>query len=427
MNANGLRIKAKRRALFQEFRQSKADVIFVQETHSTPQDTKIWNSEWGARAFYAHGRSNSKGVCILFRRGFTPVISQIISDPEGRFLILQIKVEDVCLSLANIYAPTQNEGIEQSNFLERFNSTLDNLEVTNIFLGGDFNTHIPLTYDRTSPDLNQSGDALRHSSHRATYWARINALLNQYDISDAWLHKYPNSNRFTFHRGSQHSKLDYWFVPNHLLPSISDFTIMPSPLSDHSILSVLVEITPGKRGPGYWRFNNQLLQDPVFVTKMLTHITESLEQEFDTPTAMWEWLKYKIRQFCIQYSIDNNREKRAHVKTLEDRLAILDHDHNLTGSPDIELEATSIKRELAEIKLQQANHIIFRSKARWAMAGEKPSAYFLGLEKRQRKTNVISAIRNELGNVVTNSKEILSVQKAYFEKIYTENDNCSVQ
>lgn len=145
---------------------------------------------------------------------------------------------------------------------------------------------------------------------------------------------------------------------------ISDFTILPHPLSDHSTLSVTVGLPHEARGPGFWRFNNQLLQDSTFFRGMSSHIITTLEEEFDSPTSLWEWLKYKIRQFCIKYSIDSGRERKAHVKALEHRLATLDHDHNLTGSPDIEIEAASIKRELAEIKIHQANQIIFRSKAR---------------------------------------------------------------
>lgn len=54
------------------------------------------------------------------------------------------------------------------------------------------------------------------------------------------------------------------------------------------------------------------------------------------------------------------------------------------------------------------------------MAGEKPSAYFLGLEKRQRKANIITAIRDQEGNLLNNSADILAAEKSYFQNIYTE-------
>lgn len=373
LNTNGLRVQAKRRALFNDFRQSKTDIVFLQETHSTPVDTKIWSSEWGAKVIYAHGRSNSKGVAILFKRGFNPQIYKIIQDPEGRFLIAQILLEGEHLTLINIYAPTQNEGSEQVTFLENLNSIIDDLDILEVFMAGDFNIQLHQKSRQSTTGIT-SGDQLRSPSHRDRYITSLKNLLDQYHLGDAWTHKFPQSKQSTFHRGSQKSTLDYWFIPRHMLDSISTLTVSPHPLSDHSILSLTVGVSPQERGPGYWRFNNLLLEDPDFVTKMNEYITLLLTEEMDNPMLLWEWVKYKIRQFCIQYSSTTNRERNAHVRSLEDRLAKLAHDHNLTGSPDIEMEVASIKRELAEIKIQHANTIIFRARARWAMAGEKPSA-----------------------------------------------------
>lgn len=385
LNTNGLRVQAKRRAMFNDFRQAKAEIIFLQETHSVPSDTKIWNSEWGAKIFYAHGRSNSKGVAILFKRGFNLKVIKTIPDPEGRFLVLQVLVEGEILTLINIYAPTQNEGAEQASFLENLNSTIDDLEIADLFMGGDFNVQIHWYSSRLPANNTPGPQNQRSASQRDSYIARINDILDYFLISDPWKHKHPHSNQSTFHRGSQHSTLDYWFMPRRLLDSVSNYTITTHPLSDHSLLSVTLEESPQERGPGYWRFNNQLLEDPEFIRKMNDHIATTLRDETDNPMLLWEWVKYKIRQFCIQYSKITNKARIAHTKSLENRLGKLAHDHNMIGSPDIEFEAASIKRELVEIKIQQANKIIFRARARWAMAGEKPSAYFLGLEKRQRK------------------------------------------
>lgn len=233
----------------------------MQETHSVLSDTKMWNSEWGAKATYAHGRSNSKGVAILFKRGFNPTVSNVVKDPEGRFLIMQIVVEGESLTLINVYAPTQSEGTEQSNFLENLNSTIDDLEISDVLMGGDFNIHIHQNSGQSARGSHLGDSNPRSSSQRSRYITSIHALLDQYHLADAWLHKFPRANRSTFHRGSQNSILDYWFLPCHMLDSISNFSITPHPLSDHSILSVSIGLIPQDRGPGYWRFNNQLLED----------------------------------------------------------------------------------------------------------------------------------------------------------------------
>lgn len=64
---------------------------------------------------------------------------------------------------------------------------------------------------------------------------------------------------------------------------------------------------------------------------------------------------------------------------------------------------------------------IFRARARWAMEGEKPSAYFLGLERRKTKDMTITALKDENGRILTSNQEILERQKSYFTKIYEES------
>lgn len=95
--------------------------------------------------------------------------------------------------------------------------------------------------------------------------------------------------------------------------------------------------------------------------------------------------------------------------------------NDLADSSDTVSEVESIKRELREIAESKANTAIFRSKTRWSMLGEKPSAYFLGLERRMEKGKIMVALRNERGRLVSDNKEILNLQKRHFDKIYTED------
>lgn len=89
-----------------------------------------------------------------------------------------------------------------------------------------------------------------------------------------------------------------------------------------------------------------------------------------------------------------------------------------TESEDITCEYQSVKRELAEIKQHQANAAIFRTRANWALAGEKPTAYFLGLEKRKSKAKTISTLKDNHGRHLTNYKDILDYGKNFFKSIY---------
>lgn len=406
LNVNEMRRDTKRRAIFADLHNCGADIIFLQETHSTSHDQRIWLSEWGGEGRFSHGRSNSRGVATLFKRGHSFEIKKEISDQEGRFLLLQIKVREDIFTFLNIYAPTQSQSRDQDDFIQKVGQTLDNLEITDLFVGGDFNTQLHLgSHSSTSSNSYSSG---------------INSLMKDYSLSDLWQEKFPSNHRGTFHRGTYSARLDYWLIPSHLTPQ-SSIKISPHPLSDHSVVTAELTLSNNIQGPGYWRFKNELLKDHSFITEMRTFLDEIITEKIGDPNTQWEWIKYKIRWFSIKYSIQRNRKRNELVKQLTTRLQTLASNYDLSASPDIADEAASLKRELGEIKQAKASSAIFSSKVRWSMYGERPSSYFLGLEKRRSRDSTITTLIDDEGQSITDSKSILNMERDFFTKIYKED------
>ena len=58
LNTRGLRDALKRKTVFNYYRE-RANLICLQETHSTAQDEVIWQSEWGGKIYYSHGTSSA--------------------------------------------------------------------------------------------------------------------------------------------------------------------------------------------------------------------------------------------------------------------------------------------------------------------------------------------------------------------------------
>lgn len=245
-------------------------------------------------------------------------------------------------------------------------------------------------------------------------------MLEEYSLSDLWSEKFPNSHRGTFHRGTYSARLDYWMVPSHQVARAS-IKILPHPLSDHCIVTVEISLSSDKRGPGYWRFNNSLLNDPTFVSEMRTFLDETVAEAEGDPNIQWEWVKFKIRSFSIEYSIKKKRERNRLIKQLQDRLNSLATEFDLSTSPDIAAETTSIKCQLGKILQSKASAAIFYSKARWSMYGERPTSYFLGLEKRQSRDNTVTALIDDTGQIVTQNTAILNMERDYFTNIYKED------
>ena len=83
LNVRGLSNFKKRRAIFAWCRKQNANIIFLQETHSTGNNEKQWKAEWGAPLELAHESSNS--------RGFDCKIIKKVIDPNGRYVSMKFK------------------------------------------------------------------------------------------------------------------------------------------------------------------------------------------------------------------------------------------------------------------------------------------------------------------------------------------------
>lgn len=407
LNANGLRAAPKRRAVFSYLHKLQADILLLQETHCTQADQKIWLSKWGGAGFFCNGRSNARGVCMLLNRNYNPKILKQVTDDDGRLLLLQFKRKDDTITVANVYAPTQSEAREQEHFISRVDQELNNLEISELYIGGDFDTKFQA---RSDPNFT------------TTYTEGIQNILDEFQLADVWKEKNPTITRGTFHRASYTTRLDYWFIPAWTTSQTST-SIIPYPLSDHSIITIEIKYSDNPRGPGFWRLDNNLLQDPTFIKEMKTYLEELGKEKLGEPNLQWEWIKFNIKTFCIRFSSRKNREKRKMVSDLEKRLQQLAEENDLVDSPEVIAEVQSLRRELSEIYQSQANATIFKAKARWSMFGEKPSAYLLGLEKRRSKDNTITSLINDSGRIITSNQQILEMERDFFSKIYKEDQS----
>ena len=67
----------------------KSDIIFLQETYSTPEVENIWKSQWRGDIYFSHGSEHSRGVMILVKEGFDCEFKVCCEDTQGRFIILK--------------------------------------------------------------------------------------------------------------------------------------------------------------------------------------------------------------------------------------------------------------------------------------------------------------------------------------------------
>ena len=84
------------------------------------------------------------GPCILFRQSINKKIYNEITDPDGRYIILDIEIEGLRMTLANIYAPNEDDTSFYINVIQ----LIESLPNDNQIIGGDFNLVLDLEIDK---------------------------------------------------------------------------------------------------------------------------------------------------------------------------------------------------------------------------------------------------------------------------------------
>ena len=111
-------IKYKRREIFSWLRKKKFSIYFLQEDHNTKEVENMWSAEWGYRAVFGGLSSASAGVTILFNNNFDFQIVRQFSNPEGRFVLCDIKIDNKILTLLNIYASNEDKPVFFRKYLQ---------------------------------------------------------------------------------------------------------------------------------------------------------------------------------------------------------------------------------------------------------------------------------------------------------------------
>ena len=274
---------------------------------------------------------------------------------------------------------------------------------TKIVIAGDWNT--------TLHSIDKHGGPPWHETNYR------NSLLNFMDelgLDDAYRLLHPKKKAFTYESKSLKikSRIDFFLIAQSLKLNIRKAENRSSIAPDHKAIFLSVEINDAfHRGPGTWKFNNQLLEDENYV-KLITECLPRIlvkYQEVESHQLLWELIKMEFRTETIQYSKAKRKEFKNRETFLQRKLDVLDneicHGNGLFNQSLLD-EYESIKTELKDIYEKRGQEAMFRSKARWFEKGEKPTNYFFNLEKRNFEKKVIAQLKLENGEIISDMEQI---------------------
>ena len=211
---------------------------------------------------------------------------------------------------------------------------------------------------------------------KSKYNEEFESFLSRYNLEDVWRKRNPDKRQFTFRQKWPiiQSRLDYWFCSSNILNRVSKCDILPSITPDHScVLLQLGQLVDNYCfGKAYWKFNNSLCADPVFVNLLNEKIDEWKGQltHINDKVLLWDFLKMKMREYIISYSKQKAKHRRDEVEKLEKEINRLED--QLIASPIRLIVKETEERNCMLNKIHDYSRqgLRIRSRAQWFLEDE---------------------------------------------------------
>ena len=419
LNINGGGRDRQKRALISEVAtQKRVDVLFLQETHTTPADEIDWGLWWEGSCTLSHGTNLSAGVAVLFRKDANAKVLSSTEVVKGRLLIVKAEIEGSAFCFANIYAP--NRGTERVGFFALLESEVGNYQHDHFIFGGDFNCTLDFTIDRTSEEPHpQSSQSL-------------SGVIAHLDLLDTWRVKHPQSRQYTWVRVRNNrvsaARLDRIYISKSLSSRLIKSHINPVGFTDHHYVSVELVISPGERVRSYWSFNSKLLQDRTFCKSFENFWQQwsSRKSDFVSLKLWWKVGKAQIRVFCQQYTSHSTSRIKAAIQELEVSIRNIEKGSHRVLDPTTGHRLQEKRLELSSLLQERVKGALVRSRFLQLKDMDAPSSFFFNLERSVAQRKQMTCLKLPGGRVTTSPGEMRTHAMDFYADLF-EAEQCSME
>ena len=415
--------------MFNKFREDKYDIVLLQDVHWDKVIQDKIKEEWGYISIISPYTTQARGTAILFDNTFEFSLGEQITSDIGNYTLVEMNLPTgMSIVLGSIYGPNQ----DTPEFYKDLGKLIEKFENPSIILGGDWNSTRNFSID------NKNYKTINNP--RIT--KEIDNLCAVYNLVDPWRIYNPNRKRYTWLQGisNKQARLDYFLCTEELLSITINYKINTKYRSDHAPISMTLELTKEQRGPGTWKFNNKLLLEDEFnkmikeeinITKAIYAATpynpsyiEAISHGFDimiSAPLFWETLLVTLRGKIITYAAKRKRNHNLVKKKIVEEIDSLDAKINTgNGSPAEMIKLNELNERLTQLRKEELNGALIRSRANWLEYGERPRKFFLNLENKNKVNKNISEIKLENGTTLNSQQEILDELADFYEGLYKE-------
>uniref|UniRef100_A0A8C0MFC9 RNA-directed DNA polymerase n=1 Tax=Canis lupus familiaris TaxID=9615 RepID=A0A8C0MFC9_CANLF len=407
LNVNGLNDPIKRRRVSDWIKKQDPSICCLQETHFRQKDTYSLKIKGWRTIYHSNGPQKKAGVAILIsdKLKFTP--KTVVRDEEGHYIILKGSIQQEDLTILNIYAPNVGAAKYINQLLTKVKKYLDN----NTLILGDFNLALSIL-DRSS----------KHNISKET--RALNDTLDQMDFTDIYRTLHPNSTEYTFFSSAHgtFSRIDHILGHKSGLNRYQKIGIVPCIFSDHNALKL--ELNHNKkfgRTSNTWRLRTILLKDKRVnqeIKEELKRFMETNENEDTTVQNLWDAAKAVLRGKYIAIQASIQKLERTQIQKLTLHIKELEKKQQIDPTPKRRRELIKIRAELNEIETRRTVEQINKTRSWFFERINKIDKPLASLIKKKREKTQINKIMNEKGEITTNTKEIQTILKTYYEQLY---------
>ena len=243
-------------------------------------------------------------------------------------------------------------------------------------------------------------------------------------MADIWRDLHRLTPDFTWENSdhSSASRIDLILCPAMWAPLVSSCNVVPCPFSDHAavVLSSSPPV-PIPRGPGRWKCNVSVFQDPELRSKIESFWLYWRTRQPFFPSVGKGWDKGKrliksiISRHCSSKASNSGRERDLLARMADHLKKKLD-----AGMASVAEPLESVLIGIADMDRTAAAGARFRARTKWAEEGESSSKYFFRQEKKRGAAQLCSALRKEDGTIASSISDICSAWSSFYSSFSAE-------
>lgn len=412
-NVRGLCSPCKHSKLWWELKRLGAQVVFLQETHCTPQSMPKLPTHLYSQWFLSNLRiAKSRGTGIVIHKSCPFQVTGTKVDPQGSYVYLKGTLSGQKLTLATIFAPNSS----QLAFIDSTLETLVEFREGSLILRGDFKVS-------TDPLL----DTLhRRPSHSNAFLKRFRRSLQNHRLIDSWRVLHPSDRDYSYYSKVHdvYTGIDFICIDHLTLELLQASTIANLTISDHAPVTATLALQPGTRRTWSWRLNESLLDDMGVVsgvTNVLTHYFRENNTEGMSKGIIWEGQKAVVRGELISWGSRLKKARQVDFHRVLQALHKAELEHKQNGNPEALRRLTEMRELFACLLDHQARKQLRYMLHKYYEQGNKCDRMLARALWRKRVLMHVHKLHLPSNELSVRSSQIASGLRDYYATLYNLN------